>query len=865
VARLQEGGVATFGHAPSEGWANELTEAFPPMAVTARLFAPLRVEGELLGVLGLGNIDIDHEWTTDEVETVQQVADTLANLFGRQRAADALAASEQRLSAMLSNIGDVLLVIDPDGWVRYANDRVEHVLGHSPSDVIDGHFLTLVHPDDHHVALERFTRTPSGIEQPITELRVMHADGSSVWFDVDTSGVFDEVLGGYVVSLRNMSVQRASIENADRQAELERVVLDLSQWALEVEPDDIIEGLHLHLEQLGRTMHADIAFAALLEGDSIRNVAGWAAHGGRHGYVFPAGDAPMPAIVARYRTLEPLVVSNIDDHDETWADEWRSFPVPDRAGLNIPLVSGGRCLGNVGVAMSNDPRVWTEAEISVVQRVSETVSAVLVRQRVESSLRASESRLAALLDVAQTALDLDAEHFFGQLPDVCEQVARILNVDFVYVDQVDERERTVVNLAGIIVPGAPAVVRPGMTFAFDDVPNWIERLRRPEQLVVEDAASCDEPWAQDKRRSMGVEGGMMAVAMASGGELFGVVGVSMASAARNWTDDEVTFLRIVAETISHVLERSRLDAALRSSEARFRLLSDTAADVVVLIDGAGVITYVSPSSTALVGRRPDELVGSEWISIVHPDDRESALTSATDLQLQGSFSSELRLLHRDGTPVWVVNSTSSVIDAHTGAAVEYRTSVRDITDRKRLEAELERQALHDPLTGLGNRILLQSHLEVVTARRGSDNDVAVLLVDLDGFKDVNDTWGHAVGDEVLQIVASRLRSLARPSDTVARSGGDEFVLVCPDTDVASAVAIGHRIVDSLAAPMSTSADTVNMGASVGVAHHHGGPADADAMLIAADHAMYAAKRAGRGGVQVAAGIAPIAAVSAVLR
>ena len=251
--------------------------------------------------------------------------------------------------------------------------------------------------------------------------------------------------------------------------------------------------------------------------------------------------------------------------------------------------------------------------------------------------------------------------------------------------------------------------------------------------------------------------------------------------------------------------------------------------------------------------------------MVHPDDRSTVATSAQALLELGSFTSEMRLQRADGSWVWVVSSTSSVFDPHTGAPVEYRTSVRDITDRKRLEAELERQALHDPLTGLGNRILLQSRLEVATARRAPDNDLAVLLVDLDGFKEVNDTWGHAVGDDVLRIVATRLRALARPSDTVARTGGDEFVLLCPQTDRAGAVAIGHRIVSGLGAPLSSGSITIELGASVGVAHHSGGAADPDAMLIAADHAMYAAKRNGRGGVAVAPDLGPAIPASSVLR
>ncbi len=865
IERLQRGGVLTSANGlPASEWAVELATAFASEVTAIHMYASLQIGGELLGVLGLSCVDLEHRFSQSEVETVQQMADTLANLFGRQRAAHALAASEQRLSAMLSNIGDVLLVIDQDGRVTFVNDRIQSALGHRPEEVVGGHFLTLVHPDDRDVAVERFGQAVAGAAAAVTELRVMHTDGSSVWFDVDAAGTFDELLGGYVVSLRNMSVQRAFIDDVDRRAELESVVMDLSQWALEVEPDGIIEGLDVHLEQLGRALGADIAFAALLDGDSVRNVAGWAADGAPHGYDMPVGS-PVPAIVARYRTLEPLIVSDIDDHHEAWADEWRSFPVPDRAGLNVPLVSDGRCLGNVGVAMSHVVREWTPAEISLVQRASETVSAVLVRQRVEASLRSSELRLSALLDVAQTALDLDADDFFEHLPVVCQQVAAILDVDFVYVDRLDERLRTLVNLGGWVGPAATQAVRPGQVIGFDDLTNWVERLRQPEQIVVEDATRCGEAWAIDKRRSMGAEGGMMAVAMASAGELFGVVGVSMASAPRVWTDDEVTFLRIVAETISHVLERSRLDAALRSSEARFRLLSETAADVVVLVDGGGLMTYVSPSSTVLIGKTPDELIGLAWRSIVHPDDRSTVATSAQALLELGSFTSEMRLQRADGSWVWVVSSTSSVFDPHTGAPVEYRTSVRDITDRKRLEAELERQALHDPLTGLGNRILLQSRLEVATARRAPDNDLAVLLVDLDGFKEVNDTWGHAVGDDVLRIVATRLRALARPSDTVARTGGDEFVLLCPQTDRAGAVAIGHRIVSGLGAPLSSGSITIELGASVGVAHHSGGAADPDAMLIAADHAMYAAKRNGRGGVAVAPDLGPAIPASSVLR
>ena len=174
--------------------------------------------------------------------------------------------------------------------------------------------------------------------------------------------------------------------------------------------------------------------------------------------------------------------------------------------------------------------------------------------------------------------------------------------------------------------------------------------------------------------------------------------------------------------------------------------------------------------------------------------------------------------------------------------------MRDISDRKRLEAELEHQALHDPLTGLANRILLQRRLDAA-ADEGAAH-VAVLLMDLDGFKQVNDTHGHAFGDEVLRIIGARLRHLARPADTLARTGGDEFVLLCPHTSEVEAVRIAQRFVDAIGRPISVGPVKVELGVSIGVAHQDDRLTDSDALLLEADRAMYAAKRSGRSRVGV---------------
>jgi diguanylate cyclase (GGDEF)-like protein len=148
--------------------------------------------------------------------------------------------------------------------------------------------------------------------------------------------------------------------------------------------------------------------------------------------------------------------------------------------------------------------------------------------------------------------------------------------------------------------------------------------------------------------------------------------------------------------------------------------------------------------------------------------------------------------------------------------------------------------------------LLQTQLVNAMESVSSGGQVAVLLLDLDGLKWINDTYGHAIGDEVLAAVASRLGTVVRPSDTLARTGGDEFVIVCPGTSVAAATAIGERISAALAPPITLGPATINASASIGIAHHAGEPIDPSVLLARADHAMYDAKRGGRGRVRIAA-------------
>ncbi len=293
-------------------------------------------------------------------------------------------------------------------------------------------------------------------------------------------------------------------------------------------------------------------------------------------------------------------------------------------------------------------------------------------------------------------------------------------------------------------------------------------------------------------------------------------------------------------------------ARLRGSEARFRSLVQNSSDVIVLLDDRGELTYVTPSVKRALGYEPNLLLGAPADTLVRREQRavfHSTLQQAGQPG-RGPVTIELDLLHRDGSyRHFAVSVTDLLDDPAVGAVV---LNGWDVTVRRQLEQQLTHQAYHDALTGLPNRALLHQRLDHALAHRLRGRGVAVLYLDLDGFKAVNDTLGHHVGDELLQAVSQRLLSCVRPSDTVARLGGDEFAVLVPHlTGEPEALALAGRITTLLSQPYRLQGQDVFVASSVGLAltPDDGSATTATVLLGDADLAMYRAKQQRLGGYQ----------------
>jgi diguanylate cyclase (GGDEF)-like protein/PAS domain S-box-containing protein len=311
------------------------------------------------------------------------------------------------------------------------------------------------------------------------------------------------------------------------------------------------------------------------------------------------------------------------------------------------------------------------------------------------------------------------------------------------------------------------------------------------------------------------------------------------SFARMGTGGEARFNAFVHD----ISDRRESEEALDQANQRFRSAFDDAAIGMAIVSPEGRWMRANRALSELTGYSMEDLVGMDFADITHPEDLPKDVEALQEM-IDGHrdrFQTQKRYIHADGRVIWVSLNSTIVRDAE-GKPQYLLSQMQDISEHKQTEAALTHRASHDDLTGLPNRSLFEDRLVLALNRqRRERKPVAVFYLDLDGFKEVNDTHGHDAGDFVLVAVAKRLTALIRPTDVVSRLGGDEFAVLCEGMDEAAATKLAKRIVEVVPKPVDAGGFDLTVAPSIGISLTRDSATDPADLLADADVAMYFAK------------------------
>jgi diguanylate cyclase (GGDEF)-like protein/PAS domain S-box-containing protein len=717
--------------------------------------------------------------------------------------ADSLKVSEESLRRLTDNMYDVITQIGPNGTILYASPSHKWVLGMDAERVIGTMIFERLHPDDMAEALAIFSRAAAEGNSPdLFALRYQHADGRYLWMECSSNILMDEQgkFNGAVLSSRDIT-QRKEVEIALQKSELRyRLLADNASdviWTMDID---------LNITYVSPAVHKlrgytpEEALSQNINDILTLESAGHARQSIKEILSLAVTMSPQ-GLRHEQRTLE--LEMRRRDRSTVWV-EVRLALLLDEQDKPKGIVGVTRDITERRKAADELRLLNSELEKRVKDRTADLIAEIAERKRIEAALRDSETRYRAILQQSLEAIYIyDVETlrlieanpaFLALLGYEAEEITNLTLYDIVAADKasIDYLQQKILNSDGITLG---------------------ERLwRRKDGTTVEIEVTANR--IQQGERNM---------------------------------------IFIVGRDIT---ERKRAEMALWESEERYAVAVRGANDGLWDWNLKTDEVHFSPRWSSMLGFDEGEIGNTlnEWFGRVHSQDLPK-LQTAIGYHIDGNtphFECEYRIQHSNKEYRWVLSRGLAVRDKE-GKAYRMAGSQTDITDHKRTEERLSYDALHDALTGLPNRVLFMDRLSqrLEYTKRHPENLFAVLFVDLDRFKVINDSLGHLVGDKFLVSVARQLQACLRPEDTISRLGGDEFaVLLNEVNEVSNTVRVAERIQTQLKSTAMLKTVNRSTTASIGIAMNNGNYAEAQEMLRDADSAMYRAKLQGGNRYQV---------------
>ncbi len=547
---------------------------------------------------------------------------------------------------------------------------------------------------------------------------------------------------------------------------------------------------------------------------------------------------------------EAMLVEAARDHEEL--ELLRAVGM--RSAMIVPLLARGRTLGAITLVAAESGRPFDEDDFELAKQLAGRCAVALDNACLYREARDAESQFALLAEVgALLDSSLDYERTLREVvrvavPRLADWCAlHLLEEGSIKLAAVAHSDPTKEQIAWELERGHP------LESEVPVGPATVMATGRPE-LLSEIPASVLEAVAQDADhlrilRALGFRSAMV-VPLQTGGRICGTLSFAGAESGRRYDERSLAIAQELARRCTLAIENARLYREARASEERFRKLVESVRDYAIfMLDPDGRVVSWNAGAQEIKGYREDEVLGKHYACFFTEAERE-AREPERQLELaarEGRLETQGWRLRKDGSR-FLAHVVTTALCTDDGTLRGFSKVTRDVTERDELEQRLRHQALHDPLTGLPNRTLLLDRLTHALARSDRRPGCpALLFLDIDHFKWVNDSLGHAAGDELLKAVATRVTDSVREEDTVSRFGGDEFVVLCEEvTGEQEAKAVTARIIEALEPQFQIAGSLLTVTASVGIVQARGQEETPESLLGDADTAMYRAKEPGSG-------------------
>ncbi|WP_208028231.1 PAS domain S-box protein [Rhabdothermincola sediminis] len=793
----------------------------------------------------------------------------------RRHAEDALRASEDRLRAVLQNSRDLIAVISEHGQIVWVSPGVTEMLGWSTDELTGTNAFDLVHPEDRSPAFDRLAEAVTS-DRPADPIVVRIRRSTGEWLPAEVVGSAwrtDDRLEGVVINVRDVR-WRLTAEQVRKQSEerFEALVRNSHDGILLLDGQAVITYATPSIEKLFGRPFEEVQRSRRFEWvhpDDVERVATALAEVMSE----PQSRASLQARVLHadgtYRWAEAVAV-NLLDHDAVRAVVINIRDVTDQKRAEEALRASEerfrslvRFSGSVVQILDDDARVrWcSPSAVEVIGYTDDELLGAWVGDYAhpDDLKAATEAFLTALRKPGSTSsIVCRVRHRDGSWRWLeCTFTNRrkdrtIAGMVANYRDVTDQRQAEQALRESERLFRSLARSSPTGIFQQNALGECIYVNHRWQEITgfaIEHALG--HGWRRiihpdDRAR---LDAGQAGARRAAAKEEFRVVRPDgdirwVAVQTAPLYDDDGTF----AGTVGAIEDITERIAAQQDSQRLIDIFEATN-DLVAMADASGRLLYLNRASRQFFGLSEHaELEGFDVFEHLPGELIERlALDAAPALDAHDVWSGEIPLVRHDGSEVPHLAQLLVHRD-HRGRAEYYSAVLRDISELKAFEHRLAHQATHDPLTGLPNRTLLIDRLTMALARsRRHQRPLAVLFLDLDHFKVVNDSLGHGLGDRLLVAISERLQAAVRPGDTIARFGGDEFVVLCEDlVDRKDAIAIAERLIAALDSPFPADENEVFVGASIGLAFPEDPTAEPEALIRDADAAMYRAKERGRG-------------------